>query len=329
MENKYIEILNKWYDLNSTYNSNSTSTKINTDTYVPSSFPVFIYWLLNFSPRDLKYVSILAPDNYRIKFIVVTPQVINMSVFNMKTNLYVNSVSNYLYFNPHDTPDQIKNKLNNLSIDFYNKSRKRVLDTITYDDISKLFLNSTYYKLENKILKILSLSYKLNMIDMDPGDLAKVFMTQKLDKITIKASLKSDLILSKEEQDKYFLDRITYDNLFKRNFSEHCRFGYIIGRVEDIKSEYLLKMTNHVEVNLNITIMFYTEEYYYGESGYGYLESAIHNICRKGLGSSIKHIDKLAEQLYVDIEGKNHEDVCEILWTRFYNLTDEDFEHEI
>ena len=79
------------------------------------------------------------------------------------------------------------------------------MNTITYDNIIELFVNPIFDEWEEEIIQILFLAYKSNVISIDQEELVKVFMRRHTGEAIIKANLKSDIILSKEEQDKYFL----------------------------------------------------------------------------------------------------------------------------
>lgn len=80
-----------------------------------------------------------------------------------------------------------------------------------------------------------------------------------------------------------------------------------------------------MQVKLVISIFYYNNKDYFVT--YGYIETAIENIRKLGLGSSMGEIKKVAIMLDVDIYELSHDKICESLWNRFYELTDEDFEH--
>lgn len=320
MDKSHIKILNKWYKEH-TY---AEYLMINTNKPVPVLFSHFIYWFLYFHPPLLKNVTLWISDQM-LSLKWIDSETIGLSLYNRAKREWPFIVPSVIRFKPNSSLEEVAQRLDNLSIKVYDQQISDIHNTINIDQINEFFVD----KIENSdretsIHNIASTAYMLEVISSDYGK-----NTLRMnDSLHFKIVLQSANLMSEEEKTTYYTNREKYEQHFRRLFNEYHRFDGLIGRVGKVLSDFHFQMNDFLILTLEVRINFYSEEYYYGDSGYGYLELAINNICQKRLGSSKSELIKLAQELGVNITGLKRNEICGMLLKRFDHLTDDDFDNK-
>ena len=242
-------------------------------------------------------------------------------------------------------PDSIKFNFN-ATLFFVKQATDKLVITIVKDQIIidnaiiKSFFSTTPAKMDiastakmdiasivkidiEPIHKQLENVYQLKVKYDNYKELERSIQSGILHTANLTVTLTSRKQVTSQEGSKYIMNRENNNYKIRKFFSEYLRFDNLIGRVKEIKSEYVFKPDGFLQVKLFFTFTFYSDEEYYTPGGYGYYESSIENICRSGINSSLAKVEQIAEELGINIDNLKDDEVCDALWLAFYDLVDE------
>ena len=286
---------------------------------IPIPLEYFIYITIIKHKTNLRYLVLELDNGYTVNLTLLETHLVLINAYKGKGYGQVVTVEpSSLKFKGYTTLSQIEKVINNLEITILETNI--IIDNAT---IKSFFLSASVEIDIKHINEKFENIYKLYAKHNNYKELKLSLQAGKGDTAYITVTLISINEVTSREGSKQIMNRESNYYKIKKFFSEYLRFDNLIGRVKDIESDYLFERNGYLEVKLFLTLTFYTDEEYYAPRGYGYYESAIENICRQGVSSSLAKIEEIAEELGVDMDNLKDDEVCEALWQAFYDLVDE------
>lgn len=301
---KYNLILDQWYK---NVEDNGREYCVKKDDIIPSPLEYFFHWFLTQESiiHDLALGLRLTTDKYYFILRAVErarTHSLYVSVFDadLRKDESYDDENVTIVLRKDNLCQEICNQLKDLSVagvklsDFFANDESKRIDCRSLDhDISQL------YK-----LPIITSDYKQLMYD--------------LKKINIKATVRSQDSLIQSKQFEYIASKKGNETKLLAIVNSYLKFKTKVGRLYKVQSKYIIHHDDYLEIELKMTIRFYSNEIYYDT--YGYYEAAIHNLCNKGIGYSTENLNDLARELQVDIMGLSNEEICKTLWNAFHTL---------
>ena len=317
----YIDILDRWLK----NHSNKKHIHIGLDKKIPVPLEYFVYWLVTHAPTII-IIEVEISKEYTLSFICRVENTLVLALRSSFHKSYIRPISpNEIIFYESNVFRSIDKKMNNLSIYYTGDYEPRLL--IEHDEIVARFESpQVIFNTLNKddILNQISTIYNLPVTKSDFEKLEYIINTKDETEAQIVIHLQSDVKVYNKMAARMVSHQRKYHTEIMHKLSKYLKLKTKSGRISNVKSEYMFTYDGELKISLKISVKMYENEEYY--SSYGFYETAIDNICRKSLGSTQEEIEKIADQLSVNIEELTDQQICEKLWTRFYTLKDKDFD---